>query len=62
MQHRLIATSIPYMNAGPNLGFAMEIIIADILARYNRASGNDVFLLTGADEHGSKIYNKAKEL
>ncbi|MDD5197475.1 MAG: methionine--tRNA ligase [Candidatus Gracilibacteria bacterium] len=62
MQHRLITTSIPYMNAGPHLGFAMEIIIADVLTRYNRAQGNNVFLLTGADEHGSKIYNKAKEL
>lgn len=62
MQHRFIATSIPYMNAGPHMGHAMEFIIADILARYNRSRGNDVFFLTGADEHGSKIYNKAKEL
>ena len=44
------------------MGHAMEFIIADILARYNRARGNDTFFLTGADEHGSKIYNKAKEL
>lgn len=62
MQNRLIATSIPYMNAGPHMGHAMEFIIADILARYNRSSGNDTFFLTGADEHGSKIFNKAKEL
>lgn len=62
MQHRFIATSIPYMNAGPHMGHAMELIIADIIARYNRAHGNDVFFLTGADEHGSKIYNKAQEL
>lgn len=62
MQHRFIATSIPYMNAGPHMGHAMELIIADIIARYNRAHGNNVFFLTGADEHGSKIYNKAKEL
>ena len=62
MQHRLIATSIPYMNAGPHMGHAMEFIIADILARYNRSAGNDTFFLTGADEHGSKIYNRAKEL
>lgn len=62
MQHRLIATSIPYMNAGPHMGHAMEFIIADILARYNRARGNNTFFLTGADEHGSKIYNKAQEL
>lgn len=60
--HRYIATSIPYMNAGPHMGHAMEFVIADTLARYNRARGNDVFLLTGADEHGSKIYNKAQEL
>lgn len=50
------------MNAGPHMGHAMEFIIADILARYNRSSGNDTFFLTGADEHGSKIYNKAQEL
>lgn len=62
MQPRFIATSIPYMNAGPHLGFAMELIIADILVRYNRGRGNDVFFLTGSDEHGSKIYNKACEL
>ncbi len=62
MQHRLIATAIPYMNAGPHMGHAMEFIIADVIARYNRSRGNDTFFLTGADEHGSKIYNKAKEL
>lgn len=62
MQHRLITTSIPYLNAGPHIGFAMELTISDILVRYNRAQGNDTFFLTGADEHGSKIYNKAKEL
>lgn len=50
------------MNAGPHIGFAMELTITDILVRYNRAAGNDTFFLTGADEHGSKIYNKAKEL
>lgn len=62
MEHRLIATAIPYMNAGPHMGHAMEFIIADILTRYNRNAGNDVFFLTGSDEHGSKIFNKAKEL
>ncbi len=62
MSKRFITTSIPYMNAGPHIGFALELTIADVLARYNRACGNDTFLLTGADEHGTKIYNKAKEL
>lgn len=60
--NRFIATSIPYMNAGPHMGHAMEFVIADVIARYNRARGNDVFFLTGADEHGSKIHNKAQEL
>lgn len=62
MQHRFIATAIPYMNAGPHMGHAMEFIITDIIARYHRNAGNDVFLLTGSDEHGSKIFNKAQEL
>lgn len=59
---RLITTSIPYMNGAPHLGFAMELSITDTLARYYRASGEKVFFLTGSDEHGSKIFNKAKEL
>lgn len=62
MLSRLIATSIPYMNGHPHMGHAMEFVLADVLARYNRSVGNDTFFLTGADEHGSKIFNKAKEL
>ena len=59
---RLITTSIPYMNGAPHMGHAMEMAITDALARYYRAAGQDVFFLTGSDEHGSKIFNKAKEL
>ncbi len=50
------------MNAGPHIGFALEIIQADVLARLNRNEGRDVFFLTGADEHGAKIAKTAEKL
>ncbi len=56
-----ITTTIPYANAPPHIGFAMEIIQADVLARWNRLLKKDVFFLTGTDEHGSKNYKQAKE-
>src|SRR3990167_2997430 len=56
-----ITTTLPYVNADPHLGFATEIIRADILARYRRMLGDDVFFNTGTDEHGLKIYRKALE-
>ncbi len=55
-----ITTSIPYVNAPPHIGFALEIIQADVLARYHRQRGDDVFFLTGTDEHGVKIVRAAK--
>ncbi len=57
-----ITTSLPYVNAKAHVGFALEIIQADVVARYNRQLGRDVFFLTGVDEHGSKIARKAEEL
>ncbi len=62
MEKYYITTSIAYTNAPPHLGFALESIQADVLARFNRALEKDVFFLTGTDEHGSKIAKKAKEL
>lgn len=56
-----IMTAIPYVNAAPHIGFAMELIQADVLARYYRLKGFDVRFLTGTDEHGSKIYKLAGE-
>ncbi len=56
-----ITTTLPYVNADPHVGFALEIVQADIYARYNRLIGNDVFFNTGTDEHGVKIHRKAKE-
>ncbi len=54
-----ITTTLPYVNAPPHVGFAMEIIRADTLARYFRARGSEVFFNTGTDEHGAKIYENA---
>ncbi len=56
-----ITTTLPYVNAEPHIGFAMEIIRADTLARMHRLQGDDVFFNTGTDEHGQKIYQKALE-
>lgn len=56
-----LTTTLPYVNASPHVGFALEIVQADILARYWRSLGKDVFFTTGTDEHGQKIYQKAKE-
>ena len=55
-----ITTSIPYLNAAPHLGNALEFVQADILARHARLRGKDVFFLTGADEHGAKIARAAE--
>jgi methionyl-tRNA synthetase len=57
-----ITTTLPYVNAKPHIGFALEIIQADVLARWHRSQGAEVFFNTGTDEHGAKIYQKAIEL
>lgn len=57
-----ITTTLPYINAEPHIGFAQEIIRADILARHKRQLGYDVFFNTGTDEHGLKIFQKADGL
>jgi methionyl-tRNA synthetase len=56
-----ITTTLPYVNADPHVGFAMEIVQADVIARYKRLHGVEVFFNTGTDEHGQKIFQKAKE-
>ncbi len=54
-----ITTTLPYVNAKPHIGFAMEIVRADARARLHRLIGDEVFFNTGTDEHGQKIYNEA---
>ncbi len=56
-----VTTAIDYVNARPHIGHAYQKIIADVLARWHKQKGDDVFFLTGTDEHGQKIANSAKE-
>jgi methionyl-tRNA synthetase len=56
-----ITTPIYYVNADPHLGHAYTTIAADILARYHRQRGDEVFFLTGTDEHGNKVAQAAAE-
>lgn len=55
-----ITTSIAYVNAAPHLGFALELVQADVIARWHRQKKDEVFFLTGADEHGAKITRAAE--
>jgi methionyl-tRNA synthetase len=57
-----ITTSIGYPNAKPHIGYAMELVQADFLARYHRLDGYDVRFVTGTDEHGLKIKKAADKL
>lgn len=56
-----ITTPIYYVNAQPHLGHTYTTIAADVLARYHRSVGDKTFFLTGTDEHGAKIAEKALE-
>jgi methionyl-tRNA synthetase len=54
-----LTTTLPYVNAEPHIGHALEFVQADALARYYRLLGHEVFFNTGTDEHGQKIAQKA---
>lgn len=56
-----ITTTLPYVNADPHIGFALEIVQADVIARYWRLLGKTVVFNTGTDEHGLKIWKNAQE-
>jgi methionyl-tRNA synthetase len=56
-----ITTTLPYVNAKPHMGHALEFVQADVIARYQKLLGKEIFFNTGTDEHGQKIYIKAKE-
>ncbi|MGH7175221.1 MAG: methionine--tRNA ligase [Minisyncoccia bacterium] len=58
---RYLTTTLPYINANPHLGHALEFVQADFLARALKARGEEVFLTIGTDEHGAKIAKKAEE-
>jgi methionyl-tRNA synthetase len=54
MTTSLITTAIPYVNARPHLGFAYELVLADVLARHRRRRGRDVRFVTGTDDNSLK--------
>ena len=56
-----LTTAIAYTNAKPHIGFALELLYADVMARYQRLHGSEVHFLTGTDEHGQKIFKAAKK-
>lgn len=61
MAYKYVTTTLPYVNADPHVGHALEFVQADLLARHWRLEGHDVFFSTGTDEHGQKILQKAQE-
>ncbi len=54
-----ITTTLPYVNAAPHIGFALESVQADVIARFQKDLGKQVVFNTGTDEHGQKIYRRA---
>ena len=59
MSKFFITTAIDYTNGAPHLGHAYEKVLADTLARYRRLKGEEVFFLTGVDQHGQKVQQTA---
>src|SRR5881398_574819 len=55
-----ITTAIDYTNSAPHIGHAYEKILADVIARYRRLKGDNVFFLTGVDQHGQKVQQSAE--
>lgn len=55
-----LTTAIAYASSKPHIGNAYDIVLADMIARYKKMMGFDVYLMTGSDEHGQKIEEKAK--
>lgn len=60
MEKFYLTTAIDYVNGKPHIGHAYEKIMADVLARHRRQRNNDVYFLTGTDEHGIKIQKTAQ--
>ena len=56
-----LTTAIDYTNGAPHIGHAYEKVLADVLARYHRLKGDEVFYLTGVDQHGQKVQQSAEK-
>ncbi len=61
MKKFYITTAIPYVNAAPHLGFALELVQADVIARYHKLLDEDVYFVTGSDENALKNVRAAEE-
>jgi methionyl-tRNA synthetase len=59
-QRFYLTTAIDYTNGAPHIGHAYEKVLADVIARYRRLAGNEVFFLTGVDQHGQKVQQSAE--
>jgi methionyl-tRNA synthetase len=57
----LLTTAIDYTNGSPHIGHAYEKILADVIARYRRLAGEEVYFLTGVDQHGQKVQQTAEK-
>ena len=62
MKNKYVTTAIPYVNGVPHIGHAVDYCLADTYARYQRLINNEVRFQVGTDEHGNKIFLKAKEV
>ncbi|MBR0479926.1 methionine--tRNA ligase [Candidatus Saccharibacteria bacterium] len=62
MKKSYVTTAIPYVNGAPHVGHAMDYCLADVFSRYRKMRGDEVRFQAGTDEHGNKIFQKAKEL
>ena len=56
-----ITTAIDYTNGAPHIGHAYEKVLADVIARYRRLRGEEVYFLTGVDQHGQKVQQTAEK-
>ena len=62
MPRYFITTAIDYPNGLPHIGHAYEKVLADVIARYRRLRGDEVYFLTGVDQHGQKMQQTAVSL
>src|SRR6267142_1345348 len=56
-----LTTAIDYTNGAPHIGHAYEKVLADVIARYHRLKGENVFFLTGVDQQGQKVQQSAEK-
>lgn len=61
MKSFYITTAIDYANGSPHVGHAYEKVLTDVVARFRRLMGDDVYFLTGLDEHGQKVQQSAEK-